>query len=673
MKSDNLSETINELCYAYSNYDKLILDEDMNIGDNGENLTIVVLSFNRAELTINLLKSIEKYLESFKGKILIADNNSNLEEIKKIEEYINTSKLIIKLVKYDQNYGVAGGRNRTLKYIETAWFMNLDNDIYFISNPLKEIKNTIALTGAKFINLPLLSADKKAIFSNGGSLFFNIQDGEAVIGGGSTFYQGSVKEIDPLEPSLSTFLLGGSSVLNKQAFLDCGTFDDNMFIGFEDIDFSLTIFEKGMKIANCPTFSLVHNHVFAINNNISYEKNRFNNEILKKSATYFEQKRKFRIWDANLEIWLNNRKKELGISESKELSTENVKPNIALIVDVEDWCFWNNANKIAECLKEYYNFEIIPLENINNNIIKLFFYVYKFDLVHFFWRGHLSFIESDFSIKYLESCNLSLEDFKNKYLNQVNITTSVYDHLYLDDPNFTNNILKYCQNYTTSSKKLFDIYNKDIRILKKPKMIITDGVDLNLFKPQNLKRFEENKKLVIGWVGNSAWISENEDFKGFNTILKPAINELINEGYDISFYFADKQNGMISHSEMPKYYAKIDVLICTSKFEGTPNPILEAMACGVPIISTNVGIVSDAFGEKQKEFILKNRNIKELKTAIIKLVNTKKLLKELSFENLQQIEKFDWQYKSMEFKKFFDENIKQGVINEKEDNIISKK
>ncbi|WZB73295.1 glycosyltransferase family 4 protein [Achromobacter xylosoxidans] len=42
---------------------------------------------------------------------------------------------------------------------------------------------------------------------------------------------------------------------------------------------------------------------------------------------------------------------------------------------------------------------------------------------------------------------------------------------------------------------------------------------------------------------------------------------------------------------MPAYYNSLDLYVCPSAIEGTPNPVLEAMACGVPVISTDVGIV----------------------------------------------------------------------------------
>lgn len=653
--NNNLSDSIKSILYGYSKYD-FMLYENSNIGINGENLTIVILMYNRSDATIKLLRSIRKNIPEYKGKILIADNCSTKKESNKLKRFLSKFDYNVKHIIFSKNYGVAGGRNRSIKYVETDWIMNLDNDIYFINNPLIKIYQMISEFGVKFLNLPLLSEDKKTIFSNGGALYSDYNSNGLLIGGGSMFEQRKIDGNYQIEPSMSTFLLGGASVLNKNTFVECGMFDENMFIGFEDIDFSITIFNKGLKIGNCDTLSLVHDHTISVDeDSLEYEKTRFSKGILKDSADYFEQKRGFKVWDANLEKWIEKRQEEMGIIEhSHAIKT---KPKIALVVDVENWCFWNIANIVKEGLKKDYDFEIISLELLNNNIVQALFYLKKFDLIHFFWRGHLSFIKD--MEWYIKQCGMDYDTFYELYVKNQNITTAVYDHLYLDNVDFTNHILDCCKNYTVSSRKLMQIYESDSRITKKPQMIVTDGVDLKLFKPMNLGRFSKQKKLVIGWVGNSAWSSEIEDFKGFNTILKPALNELIEEGYPIECNFADRQEKMIPHDEMPQYYSKIDVCVCVSKVEGTPNPVLEAMACGVPIISTDVGIVTQAFGKKQKNFILKERSKEAVKDKIKELINNRDLLMELSNENLTQIKKWDWNKIVLEFKKFFNMNLKR--------------
>lgn len=331
------------------------------------------------------------------------------------------------------------------------------------------------------------------------------------------------------------------------------------------------------------------------------------------------------------------------------------KKKIALVVDRDNWAFANIAGIIKKYISKY-EFKIIPIDYLDNMIGRVYLEAEDCDYIHFFWRGNI-ISSNNYEINdYIYNYGFSPDNFKKKFMNKP-VSTAVYDHLYLDDElDITKDIFGLCKNYYVSSKMLFDIYNRlDIKF--QPKCVITDGVDLKCFYPINIERFNniKNRTIKIGWVGNSEWSADKEDFKGVNTILKPAIKELQNEGYNIEAFFADRKERMIPHDKMVEYYSKIDVLVCSSKIEGTPNPVLEAMACGVPIISTYVGIVPQALGLKQKKYILKARNKESMKKLIVQFIDNIDSIKELSDENLKQIKSWDWQKVVKKFEKFFDE------------------
>lgn len=346
-------------------------------------------------------------------------------------------------------------------------------------------------------------------------------------------------------------------------------------------------------------------------------------------------------------------------------SKKTGKKKIAIIYDVDGWAFNNIAKEIKKHLENDFEIDILPVSVFDDNIIRLVLLAERYDLVHCLWRGLLSCLDYEYARGYIYNMGLTFEEFMDKYYSKVNITTSVYDHKFLDEESFetTKSFAKYAKNYTVSSTILRDIYN-ELDIDKKPMAVISDGVDTTKFKPKNLDRFKQeninDRKIKIGWVGNSEFTDSegDSDLKGVRKIIKPVLQELINEGYPIEMKFADRKEGYIPHEKMPDYYNSIDVYICASKNEGTPNPVLESMASGVPVISTNVGIVRDAFGKLQEEFILKERTKEELKDKLIRLLDKKELFEQLSKENLEQIKEWTWEKKCNQFKEFFKENLK---------------
>lgn len=338
--------------------------------------------------------------------------------------------------------------------------------------------------------------------------------------------------------------------------------------------------------------------------------------------------------------------------------TNNIKSKIAIITDKEGWALDNAAKEIKKYLLESYEIDIIPADIFNGNSIKLFIYIKDYDLVFFMWRGIISWLYSEFSRDYIYKLGFEYEDFLKAFLKEKNILTGVYDHFFLDsEQERTDFILKNIKAYSVCSKKLKKIYDN---FEKKPSCVISDGVDIELFKMKNPDKYKnlECRTIKIGWCGNSKIIDElDDDLKGINKIIKPSVEELKKEGYNIDLEIADRNIKIIPHDKMDEYYNKIDIYVCASRTEGHPDPVLEAMACGVPVISTDVGIVSEVFGEKQKKFIIE-RSKEDLKCKIVTILNNKNILKELSKENLGRINEWTWEKKANLYKKLFEENLK---------------
>ena len=343
---------------------------------------------------------------------------------------------------------------------------------------------------------------------------------------------------------------------------------------------------------------------------------------------------------------------------------------IALVADVKNWAFDIAANIIKKALSDRYHIDIFySKQEFDKDLFRILESLKEYDLIHFFWREILlDFEKEEFRQRVIEKYG-NYEEYINTMVPK--ISTGVYDHLYEDDNEFNEKFTKYCNNYVVSSKKLFDIYS-GLEKIKKPRAIIGDSFEKEKFFPINMKRFifeEKNEeKLVIGWVGNSAWNEKQKDengntidFKGFHTVLKPVIQDLQDEGYNIEMKCADKAIKQIKNDDMCEFYSNIHIYVCVSYKEGTPKPLLEAMGCAVPIITTDVGVVREALGPKQSQFILGQRIIgkneelikQELKNKLKYLYDNRKELQFLSKENYQYSREYEIENMKKKYDSYF--------------------
>lgn len=76
--------------------------------------------------------------------------------------------------------------------------------------------------------------------------------------------------------------------------------------------------------------------------------------------------------------------------------------------------------------------------------------------------------------------------------------------------------------------------------------------------------------------------------------------------------------------------------------EGRPNHALEAMAAGIPIASTDVGILPREFGPSQSEYVLRDPDPKILAHAIHKWLEKEPTRQAIGSENRQRVLDWSW-------------------------------
>jgi len=129
-------------------------------------------------------------------------------------------------------------------------------------------------------------------------------------------------------------------------------------------------------------------------------------------------------------------------------------------------------------------------------------------------------------------------------------------------------------------------------------------------------------KLVI--AGSKGWL--------YKDIFKMVKNSKYRK--DIIF------TGFVDDKDKPCLYNLADVFLYPSFFEGFGFPPLEAMACGVPTIVSNVSSLPEVVGNGA--VMINPYNVDELTFAIKEILEDKNLREDLIKKGLKQARKFDW-------------------------------
>jgi glycosyltransferase involved in cell wall biosynthesis len=80
--------------------------------------------------------------------------------------------------------------------------------------------------------------------------------------------------------------------------------------------------------------------------------------------------------------------------------------------------------------------------------------------------------------------------------------------------------------------------------------------------------------------------------------------------------------GWISHDDLPNYLNQLRLLVLPSYSEGLPNIMLEAMACGTPVLATPVGAIPDVIIDGKTGFIMENNSPECIAENVVRALNS---------------------------------------------------
>lgn len=97
----------------------------------------------------------------------------------------------------------------------------------------------------------------------------------------------------------------------------------------------------------------------------------------------------------------------------------------------------------------------------------------------------------------------------------------------------------------------------------------------------------------------------------------------------------------IERTKIQEFYQKADIFVLPSYNEGMSNALLEAMACGLPVVVTDVGGTKELVDETNG-FIFAKGNVEELVSILENIYNNKNVLSKKAFNSSKKAHNLSW-------------------------------
>ncbi|MGH7791526.1 MAG: glycosyltransferase family 2 protein, partial [Thermodesulfobacteriota bacterium] len=212
-------------------------------------VAIVVLNWNKKDYVLALLDSLQS-IDYDNYEITFVDNASTDGSVESVKEKFPDIDMLVN----PKNLGCGGGLNTGMKHIaergEYKYIWLLDNDAKIETNTLQKL--ITAMEGDEKIGIcgcALFDYYNKSFLVDCGS-FVNRK-------AQTRGFAGEYVEL-PNEPFEVDFVVSASAVVRTQAVREVNFIDQRYFFEWDDIDFCISLKEKGYKVVPVPSARVYH-------------------------------------------------------------------------------------------------------------------------------------------------------------------------------------------------------------------------------------------------------------------------------------------------------------------------------------------------------------------------------------------------------------------------------
>jgi glycosyltransferase involved in cell wall biosynthesis len=160
------------------------------------------------------------------------------------------------------------------------------------------------------------------------------------------------------------------------------------------------------------------------------------------------------------------------------------------------------------------------------------------------------------------------------------------------------------------------------------------------------------RPLRVGWAGSLQ--NQTAEHRGVHEFIAPAA-----EAAGAELCLAVREEKWRDRDEMLDFYHSLDVYVCASRTEGTPNPCLEAAACGLPVVTTRVGNMPEFIRDGENGFFVE-RDAADIAAKLRRLRDDPGLRERLGRAARATAEQWDWRHQAAGYDAMFREVLGGG-------------
>ena len=170
--------------------------------------------------------------------------------------------------------------------------------------------------------------------------------------------------------------------------------------------------------------------------------------------------------------------------------------------------------------------------------------------------------------------------------------------------------------------------------------VVPCGVNLRMFRPLDHRLAAEQTGLhLIDGEKTVLFVGRIDSLKGIDLLIQAVARLKSENRVRLLIVGGDKQNqpdvvdlqalsrrlgiennvsflGTVKHEKMPYFYNAVDVCVVPSHYESFGLVALESLACGTPVVATNVGILNNIIRSGETGYIVDERTAENLADRI---------------------------------------------------------